>query len=390
MDLIKSLAEQHGTPIILFSGTEFTNVYQSIQSYLPRVKHHFALKPLPRKECVQLVAACNGYIDIASIGELALVESADPSMVARSIYTHPIKKEADIAEAAKSGIKTMVAENAAELRKILKIAPEMQILLRIAFPNEEARCNLSERYGADEERFESLYAFAHSIGANVIGCSFHVGSQMQRPNEHIDAIKKCRRIYDWVMDNFGVKFSVLNIGGGFPAKYTNEDMDLADFCEPIREALDEYFDDDTDIWSEPGRCIAANCHLAITQVIGKVYKNNRMWYYLDDGVYGTYAGMMYEEIKYDLHPTQYNEEEPILSVFAGPSCDSIDVILKDVLYQPLKVGDYLFSTRIGAYGWASRTQFNLLEESRIIPYDFDLQQITEFIEQSESVGAIQV
>ena len=317
MDKIKQLADKHGTPIILFSENEFTRVYQSMQTFLPRVKHHFALKPLPTKECVQLVSACDGYMDIASIGELELVKSADPSMVARTVYTHPIKKEADIAEAARAGIRTMVAENFTELRKIMKMAPQMQILLRIAFPNEEALCNLSERYGADEDRFERLYAFAHKIRANVIGCSFHVGSQMQRPDEHVEAIKKCRKIYDWVLHNFGVKFSVLDIGGGFPAKYKKTDMDLGLFCIPIRVALDEYFDYDIDIWSEPGRSIAANCHVAVTQVIGKVFKNNRMWYYLDDGVYGTYAGMMYEEISYDLHPTKYNEEEPILSVFAG-------------------------------------------------------------------------
>jgi ornithine decarboxylase len=387
MDKIKELADKHGTPIILFSENEFTRVYQSMQAYLPRVKHHFALKPLPTKECVQLVSACDGYMDIASIGELELVKSADPSMVARTVYTHPIKKEADIDIAARAGIKTMVAENFTELRKIMKVAPQMQILLRIAFPNEEALCNLSERYGAEEDRFERLYAFAHKIGANVVGCSFHVGSQMQRPDQHVDAIRKCRKIYDWVLHNFGVKFKVLDIGGGFPAKYKKTDMDLELFCIPIRAALDEYFDYDIDIWSEPGRSIAANCHVAVTQVIGKVFKNNRMWYYLDDGVYGTYAGMMYEEISYDLHPTQHSYEEPILSVFAGPTCDSIDVILKDVMYQPLNVGDYLFSIRIGAYGWASRTQFNLLAESRIIPYDFDLVEIEEYIEDSELVLA---
>jgi ornithine decarboxylase len=387
MEIIKKLAEEHGTPIILFSENEFKRVYQSMQSYLPRVKHHFALKPLPTKECVQIVSECNGYMDIASIGELELVKSADPNMVARTVYTHPIKKESDILTAAQNGIRTMVAENFTELRKIMKVAPEMNILLRIAFPNEEARCNLSERYGADEERFEKLYAFAHKLGANVIGCSFHVGSQMQRPWEHVNAIRQCRRIYDWVYENFGVKLSVLDIGGGFPAKYKKTDMDLEEFCEPIRKVLDELFDDDMDIWSEPGRSIAANCHVSVTQVIGKVYKNNRMWYYLDDGVYGTYAGMMYEDISYDLHPTQYSDEQPILSVFAGPTCDSIDVILKDVMYQPLNVGDYLYSIRIGAYGWASRTQFNLLAESRIIPYDFDLVQIEEFIGESELVLA---
>jgi ornithine decarboxylase len=151
--------------------------------------------------------------------------------------------------------------------------------------------------------------------------------------------------------------------------------------------LNEYFDYDIDIWSEPGRCIAANCHVAVTQVIGKVFKNTRMWYHLDDGVYGTYAGMMYEDISYDLHPIQYSNEEPILSVFAGPTCDSIDVIMKNVMFQPLNVGDYLYSIRIGAYGWASRTQFNLLAESRIIPYDFDLVEIEECIEDAELMFA---
>jgi ornithine decarboxylase len=135
MDNIKQLAEQHGTPIILFSENEFKRVYQSMQSYLPRVKHHYALKPLPTKECIKIISECDGYMDIASIGELELVKSADPNMVARTVYTHPIKKEADIIKAAQNGIRTMVAENFTELRKIMKVAPEVNVLLRIAFPN---------------------------------------------------------------------------------------------------------------------------------------------------------------------------------------------------------------------------------------------------------------
>jgi ornithine decarboxylase len=340
MEGLTKLADEHGTPIILFSENEFKSKYQSMQSNLPRVKHHFALKPLPTRECIQIVAECSGYIDMASMGELELIKSVNPNMVACTIYTHPIKKEADIIIAAQNGIKTMVADSFTELRKIVKVAPDMNILLRLPFPNDENCCNLSARYGADKERFEKLYTFAHTIGAKVIGCSFHVGSQMRRPWQHVNAIQQCRIMYDWVYENFGVKFSVLNIGGGFPAKYTKTDMDLKEFCEPIRKVLDDLFEDDVDIWSEPGRCVAASCHVAVTQVVGKVYKNNRMWYYLDDGVYGTYAGMMYEDIKYDLHPIEYSHEEPIMSVFAGPTCDSIDIIQKDVMYQPLNVGDY--------------------------------------------------
>lgn len=384
MNSIKSLVKKHGSPIVLFSKKEFKKSYSSLQKFLPQVKHFYSLKPLPFEECVKIVSSCKGYVDVASLGELEMVKKVDPTMLSRCIYTHPIKKDAEIKSAFENGVDVMVVDNMEEIKKFLPYKDKVKILIRLGFPNDEAKCNLSERYGADEATFKELVNFAFDNQLNIIGASFHVGSQMQKPTEHINAIIKCKVFYDWVFKNHGTRFGTLDIGGGFPAKYNNSDMDLEKFCKPIGEALENFFPN-TEIWSEPGRSVAANCMIAVSRVVGKTFKNGKMWYYLDDGVYGTYSGMMYEDITYELYSVKKSNEKLIASIFAGPTCDSVDIIVPNVMFQPLDIGDILFSKRIGAYSVTNRTRFNLLELAKVIPYDFDLEDF-ENISSSTSVS----
>jgi ornithine decarboxylase len=388
MNYITNLANQYDTPLLLFSEIEFRKSYMAIKTYLPNVKHHYALKPLPFAECIETIASCDGYLDIASIGELERVKKVDVAMLKRAIYTHPIKKQADIFKAYEYGIDTFVAENLEELQKFLPIKDKVKILIRLAFPNTEALCNLSERYGADTTMFEELVEFATLNNINIIGCCFHVGSQMSLPNEHIKAIKKCRKLYDWVFENYGIKFSVLDIGGGFPASYDTHTQDLAAFCKPINEALAQYFPE-TEVWSEPGRCIAANAMILVTQVVGKVLKEGKIWYYLDDGLYGTYSGMMYEPINYKLYATKAADQKPVISVFCGPTCDSVDIVAKDILFQELAIGDYLFSIRIGAYSHTNQTKFNLIKPANVIKYDFDLSKLETEIKELHQMSNLE-
>ena len=382
MNDILQLVEAHGTPLILFSENEFKKAYQAIQQYLPNVKHHYALKPLPTKEAILAIEDCNGYIDIASIGELDLVRNTSSNMLPKCIYTHPIKSESDIEYAIHHGVTTTVAENLAELKKLQKYSSNIRVLIRIAFPNNEALCNLSERYGASEEKFKRLIEYAVQHQINIIGCCFHVGSQMKKNKEHLNAIEKCKALYDWVYINYGIKFSVLDIGGGFPAMYQQDDISMQAFCGLIDKKLNELFSD-MEIWSEPGRCIAANSMLSITKIIGKAIKDNRVWYYLDDGVYGTFSGIVYENMPYELFPLKPAKKEVKLSVFAGPTCDSVDVIARNILFPEMEVNDYVFAKRIGAYSWASRTAFNLLRRAEIVPHNFSLNSVEAFIAQTK-------
>ena len=85
-------------------------------------------------------------------------------------------------------------------------------------------------------------------------------------------------------------------------------------------------------------------------------------------------------MKYDLYPLVENTNSLKLSVFAGPTCDACDVVMRDVMFPELEIGDCVFSKRIGAYSWASRSNFNLLGETKIVHHDFDLEEVENYVQ----------
>ena len=366
---LQELAMSHGSPLLLFSSETFRLQYQELQAALPGVKHHYALKALPYEGSIQAIEQCEGYIDVASAGEIELVKNTAPALLSRCIYTHPIKTPRDIETALEAGISVMVADNQYELKKLLPYAGKLKLLLRLAFPNPEARCDLSAKFGATPDVVKQLITTCVLNGMEVLGCCFHVGSQMTDPRAHLQAIRATRALYGWCEQTFGFQMPVLDIGGGFPAQLDASVPDLSTFCDPLRECLDEFFPN-TEIWSEPGRCLAADCMIALSQVIGKTVKNMRFWYYLNDGVYNTFSGKIYDH-------AEYNHElwnppftgECFESVLAGPTCDSIDVLRENVLLPELEIGQWFITRQVGAYGWASRTNFNHLSQTKIIPVE---------------------
>ncbi|MBL7827278.1 MAG: hypothetical protein JNJ57_11645, partial [Saprospiraceae bacterium] len=115
MERFTSLAKAHGTPLLIFSPQAIIRQYRKLQTALPQVKHHYALKALPYEGCVQAITSCGGYFDVASIGEMEIIKQNAPEKLSTSIYTHPIKTKQDIESALEYGIQTMVADNMEEL-----------------------------------------------------------------------------------------------------------------------------------------------------------------------------------------------------------------------------------------------------------------------------------
>ncbi|MBL7826185.1 MAG: hypothetical protein JNJ57_06100, partial [Saprospiraceae bacterium] len=277
-------------------------------------------------------------------------------------------------------IQTMVADNMEELIKLLPYKSSVKLLIRISFPNPEARCDLSSKFGASLEQGRQLISFCLQQGIQLAGCSFHAGSQLPGPEAMLFAISQIKQLYNWCASELNYTMAVLNIGGGFPAKLSHSIPDLSTFCAPIHDLLNELFPD-TEIWSEPGRCLATDCMTHISSVIGKSIRHGKKWYYLDDGVYGTFSGKIYDHAEYQHQPLEAETDTALApSVLAGPTCDSIDVLKEMVLLPELKVGDLIITPQIGAYGWASRTQFNHLKSAAII--ESDLLEMKEFASSS--------
>jgi ornithine decarboxylase len=214
----------------------------------------------------------------------------------------------------------------------------------------------------------ALLALASQLRIRVAGLSFHAGSQAGSPRMHVEAIEVCRRLMAAATEG-GHEFSVLDIGGGFPVDYSAgpETRSIEEFCAPIRRAL-EPVDSRLRIIAEPGRYIAAPCAISVSSVMGRARRDGRWWYYLDDGLYGSYSGQVFDHAVYPIEPL--TASGPVSSaVLAGPTCDSIDVIREHIDLPELEEGDLIVGRMMGAYTWATATEFNFFPKTTVLALD---------------------
>lgn len=358
---LRALAERHGTPLLVLDCAELEHRYASLSAALPGVGLYYAIKALPDRNAIRTLAACGAGFDVASAGELALLrsEGVEPR---RSIHTHPIKKPADIKAALRFGCTTFVVDNPAELEKFLPFRHRVGLLLRIRFRNPGAICDLSRKFGCSPEEAPMLLARARQLGIAVKGLSFHVGSQSDGAATHVEAVRSCAALIARERA-LGSPLSVLDIGGGFPADYSGRETDIVDWCRPIVEALDG-LPSNIEVIAEPGRYLVASAVTGVFSVVGQAVRDDGRWYYLDDGVYGSFSGQLFDHGRYPLEALA--DGPTSLATLAGPTCDSIDVIAEQVELPVLSIGDLVVGRMMGAYTAASATDFNALPRARLV------------------------
>jgi len=363
---VRALAAEHGTPLLLLSTQVARRQYRALAHALPEVDVHYSMKPLPHPAVVQGLRDEGAGFDLASAGEvdLARVLDVDPD---RCIHTHPIKRDRDISHALDFGCRTFVFDNPYELAKLEPYKREVDLLLRISFPNPQAQCDLSLKYGVAAGEALWLLGEAADAGFAVRGLSFHVGSQVADPARFLAAIAACRGLFD-LAEVDGMALDTLDIGGGFPVPYVEPVSGIADFCAPIAAALREQFPH-ARLIAEPGRFVSAPAMTLVSSVIGKAERQGGVWYYLDDGLYGSYSGRLFDRADYRLIPLVDLEgaaRPKRHSVVAGPTCDSIDVICEDRLLTEMECDDLVVSPMMGAYTAASATDFHLLRRAKVV------------------------
>ena len=357
------LARQYGTPLVVLDCDVIRRQYRQLAAALPGVAIHYAIKALPNIDAIRTLDHVGANFDVASSGELALLRKAGvaPSC---TIHTHPIKKPDEIRAALRFGCSTFVVDNAAELEKFTAVRDQVSLLLRVSFRSPDARCDLSRKFGCDPDHVADLLALAAELNIRVAGLSFHVGSQTGSPGAHVRAIGRCREMIAMARSG-GHSLSILDIGGGFPTNYDGCTSSIDDFCGPIRQAIAK-LPQSVSVIAEPGRYLAAPAATVICSVVGKAQRGEQVWYYLDDGIYGSFSGQLYDHAIYPL-ATLKEGEATRPSVVAGPTCDSIDVIAEDIMLPELDLGDLIFGHLMGAYTVASASTFNSLPLPKVLP-----------------------
>ncbi len=369
---LRALVALHGTPLLLVDCDVLRRQYRALRRALPDVTLHYALKPLPHPAVVAELRDLGAAFDVATTGELRLVKAAGIE-AERCIHTHPIKTDADIRTALRFGIRRFVADNPDEVRKFRRHRRRAELLLRLSFRDPTAVVDLSRKFGCEPAAVPHLLELAQEIGVRVRGLSFHVGSQVADPAKYVEAIGACQELIEHARSHGLGRLDVLDIGGGFPIGYRREPIPIDPFCRPIRRALKK-LPRDVGVIAEPGRFIAGPAGTAVARVVGRAQREGRWWYYLDDGMYGSYSGQLYDHATYPIEvPDRAGPEHP--SVLAGPTCDSIDVVREDVPLPELHIGDLVVGRMMGAYTWATSTDFNFIPRAKVVPLHAHARQV---------------
>jgi len=360
---VRRLVNSFGSPLLILDCERVRVQLRKLKKALPRVDLHYALKPLPHPAVVATVLAEGGYLDLATTGEVQLAQrlGVDPS---RCIHTHPIKRPADIANALQFGLRLFVADNPDEVRKFAHLTDRAELLLRVSFRSPGAMVDLSRKFGCDPEDLLELARLAADLGVRVRGLSFHVGSQTRDAAKHVEAVAACRKLMAAARRERLGRFDILDIGGGFPIDYVQPVQDIGPFCAPLRTALAQ-LPRRVRVIAEPGRYIVGPAAIGVATVMGRARREGHWWYYLDDGLYGAWSGQLFDHARYPVEPLREGGER-LPSVLAGPTCDSIDVIAENLMLPPLKVGDLVVGRAMGAYTWASATEFNFFPKPTVV------------------------
>lgn len=358
------LATEYTTPLLVISLEQIEYNYRFLAKYLPRVKVFYAVKANPNDDIVKKAAELGSYFDVASDGEMLQLTRLGIG-ANRMVYANPYKTPKGLAVANRTGVNKFTFDSESEIYKMAKAVPGGTVLLRVRVDNPKALVDLNKKFGAAVEDVPRLLRIARDQGLDVGGLCFHVGSQSPTAEAHIEALHIVRNLFDNAQKE-GFKLRILDIGGGLPIPTLDANIDLAKIAEDINISLEELFPD-TEIWAEPGRFICGTAVNLITSVIGTQERNHQKWYFLDDGLYGSFSGVIFDHWEYELEPFKEGELYP--STVAGPSCDSLDVLYRDRMMPKLEIGDLLLTANCGAYTSASATEFNGFAKTPMIIWE---------------------
>ena len=363
-EALEALVARYGSPLFLIDCNVVRERYAQLSAALPGVELHYALKPLPELAVVKALAAVGASFDLATSGEVALVKAAGIP-AGRCIHTHPIKRDSEIRDALRYGVRTFVVDNEDEIGKFVKHRTRAELLLRISFRNPTAAADLSKKFGCTPADAPQLLALAGRLGLKVRGLSFHVGSQVADAEAHAHAVDACSTILAAGRQTGQHPLDTLDIGGGFPTYLDgSEGEKIHAFCAPIRAAIAR-LPTGIRVIAEPGRFLVGASGTCLTSVVGRARREGRWWYYLDDGIYGTFSGQIFDAVRYPVDSlTTDGERTP--ATLTGPTCDSIDVIREGLMLPELEPGDVLVGRMMGAYTTACATDFNFVPRARVL------------------------
>ncbi|XP_024876048.1 ornithine decarboxylase 2-like [Temnothorax curvispinosus] len=371
MDVIKTIIDMENQEdgFYIVDIGDIINKHREWITKIPMVAPHYAVKCNPDPNVIKILAALNTGFDCASEQEIRQVMQYGVQ-ADRIIFANPYKCPSHIKYAKKMNVDQITADSELELLKIKDLYPEAKIIIRIRCDAKNSDCDLGLKFGCEpDEDAVRLIQLTMDLGLTLHGFSFHVGSPCGELNAFSRGIGICRRLIA-IAKSMGCKdVQLLDIGGGFPGEKGTDIDKLANIVNDAIRDLDPIIR----VISEPGRYYVDSAftlasYLHSKRIVHKNGKTMRMYYanvgtynsFLDEivGIKSRYPQILFEPVS----------DEKFVSTLWGPTCDSYDVIVKDVLMPELHIGDWLVWEDIGAYSLCLCTEFNGFPIPKVIPF----------------------
>jgi ornithine decarboxylase len=344
------------TPFLLIDKDKVREKASLIGRHIKKSRVFYAVKANPDIEILRYLNTLNMNFEIASEGELEILSSigVKPS---RIISSNPVKSLKFLRIAASYGVHSVSFDSAEEVDKLAEFIPHCNVYVRLSVPNEGSEWPLSKKFGVELDEAVYLLSYARDKGLNPVGVTFHVGSQCTNIYNWNIALDKAKTLWDLAKKK-GIRLKLLNIGGGYPIRYTKNVIGIEAIEKNVDSLIFERFPGDIEVHIEPGRAVVGDAGIFVTTVIGKAKRDDEDWVYLDVGVFN---GLMESVggIKYSYLVESHKQTRPRKQwTVAGPSCDSFDVIDKNVTLPEPQVGSLMLILSSGAYTVSYASEFN--------------------------------
>jgi ornithine decarboxylase len=327
--------------------------YLSFAKSLPDSKVFYAVKANPAPEILKLLVGLGCCFDVASVSETetVLAAGATPERIS---YGNTIKKESEIAAAFRLGVTLFAVDCEAEVEKVARAAPGSRVICRIHCDGSGSEWPLSRKFGCEPAYAADILELAHRRGLVPHGISFHVGSQQHNIEAWDRALASTAAVFRACAER-GIVLAMVNLGGGFPARYVRKTPKLESYGKAIFRSLRKHFGNAVpETIVEPGRGLVGNAGMIEAEVVlitKRSPEDEVRWVYLDIGKFHGLAETIDESIRYPIR-TAKDRGETAPCVIAGPTCDSVDVLYEKTPYPlpvSLAIGDKVLIEAAGAY-----------------------------------------
>jgi ornithine decarboxylase len=350
------------TPYLLCDLATVSRSFTELTAALPSARVFYAMKCNSSPEVLRTLAELGSNFEVASIGELDQLTDlgVDPAEV---LFSNPIKPPAAIAAAYAAGLWRFSFDSEGELRKLAQYAPGTAVYIRLRVDDSTSIFPLSRKFGCEAHQGRALLLLARELGLRPYGLTFHVGSQCSATSTWRQAIAASGRLmHDLAQD--GIFLEMLDLGGGFPARYGQDVPTIGQFGAVIEQALDDLLPYRPALIAiEPGRHVVAESAVLVASVLGREVRANENWVYLDVGAYNGLMETQQTVNQWRLPMWTSRSDHAFVPhlpfTVTGPTCDSSDTMFYGVpLPCTIDVGDRIYIAATGAYTLSYASTFN--------------------------------